>query len=83
MHDIINLPGLHFVGYVSNNHVNQGEPVAVFEPVVHKDLPSINTLEGWNAAANKQNRKSFVFDHGREPESDNELEAWIQKVITV
>ena len=42
--------------------------------------PGINTMEGWNAAANRINRRSFVSAFGREPENDAELDAWVMEM---
>lgn len=75
------IPGMTYMGQVSHPEINGGQPVPCFTPV--ESANSINTLEGWNALAGRQNRKSFISDHGREPESDDELKTWVQKVTTV
>ena len=75
------IPGMTYIGQVSHPDINAGQPVPIFTS--DERANSINTLEGWNALAGRQNRKSFISAHGREPESGDELEAWVQKVITV
>lgn len=72
------LPGLSFVGYIKTNNINHGAPIPLFDPAPPPDgRASINTLEGWTVAADKQNRKSFKTVHGREPVNQAELDAWI------
>ena len=68
--------GLHFVGLVSDEQVNKGTPLPLFEPVPPKDRPGINTLEGWNACCEQRNRKAFAHVFGREPKSSAELQEW-------
>lgn len=72
--------GLCYVGEYSDQRVNNGQPLAVFEPVAPEGRPSINTLEGWKAAADRVNRKSFISANGREPENDAELSAWVDRM---
>lgn len=69
------LPGLSYIGTITNPHVNQGAPVPLYEPVNHPG--GINTLEGWNALADKQNRRSFLRKFGREPKNESELWEWV------
>lgn len=56
-----NIPGLHLVGTVSNPHVNHGEPLPLYEPVTPKGRMSINTVEGWNAFCEAQERKNAQY----------------------
>ena len=80
MFDPFNEPALQFVGFVSQKDVNGGGEVPVFEPVPPKDKPSINTLEGWNAAAARINRRSFIAEFGRAPTCDEEVQNWVRSV---
>lgn len=73
------LPGLSFAGYIRADNINHGVPIPLFNPAPPPDgRASINTLEGWTAAADKQNRKSFKAVHGREPADNAELDAWVE-----
>ena len=74
--DLFNTPGLRYAGALSHPHVNGGEPVPVFEPVVLPGQSDINTLEGWNAQADKANSKSFRRVFGRDPVCKAEQRAW-------
>ena len=74
------IPGMIYIGQVSHPDINAGQPVPIFTS--DKRANSINTLEGWNALAARQNRKSFISAHGRAPDSDDELNAWVKKVTT-
>ena len=71
-------PGLRYVEHISHPQVNQ--PLPVFEPVEPEGRPSINTLEGWTAAADRVNRKSFIAANGREPKNREELYAWVDQM---
>ncbi len=71
------LPGCTFIGHVKAANVNGGKPVPLFVPCPPSGNMSINTLEGWNASADKQNRRSFIKAHGRDPADDNEVWRWI------
>lgn len=73
----LDLAGLLYVGEVSHPNVNQGASVPHYEPMVPENHPGINTLEGWNAAAAKANRRAFTQALGREPKTDAELNAWV------
>lgn len=65
-------------GMIRHPEVNNGQPVPVFSPKPRTDgKPSINTLDGWNAAAQEQNRLSFERAIGRPPADDAELNAWV------
>ncbi len=77
MFDPFNAPGLRYMGDLTHSHVNHGQPLPVFESVAPEGRPSINTLEGWNAAADRVNRKSFISANGREPKNKEELDAWV------
>lgn len=44
------IPGLVHVGYVE---VKSGRWVPLYEPAPTPDKPSINTVEGWNALAER------------------------------
>ena len=77
MFDPFKAPGLRYAGEYSHPQVNNGQPLPVFEPVEPKDRPSINSLEGWNAAADAANRRAFVSANGREPENREELYTWV------
>ena len=73
------LPGLTFIGYVKNEHVNHGAPVPLFQPAgPHPGQLSINTLEGWNASCDRHHRESFRRRIGRDPVDDNELDYYVQ-----
>lgn len=74
--NLYNAPSLRYVGHVSHPHVNGGQPLSMFEPVAPEGRPSINTLEGRNAIADKYNRKAFLDVFGREPSCTAELRAW-------
>ena len=51
------VPGLRYVGDISNEEINNGEPLPLFESVAPKGRSSINTLEGWNQLVAEQERK--------------------------
>lgn len=53
-------PGCTFIGHIKAPNVNGGKPVPLFVPCPPSGNMSINTLEGWNASADKQNRRSFI-----------------------
>lgn len=77
------MPGIEFVGMYSDPRVNDGAPIPMFTSKPPADgRPSINTVEGWNAAANRINRRSFLSAFGREPENGAELDAWVQSLTT-
>lgn len=76
VNDLFSAPGLCYVGDVSDPHVNHGQSLPMFEPVAPEGRPDINTLEGWNAMADKYNRKAFLDVFGREPSCTSELRAW-------
>jgi len=71
-----NNSGLHFVGLISDERVNDGSPLPLFEPLSPKDRPSINTPEGWNSYCEQRNRKAFAHVFGREPRNSAELREW-------
>ena len=75
------IPGCTFIGYIAAGNVNNGSPVPLFEPAPPPGKLSINTLEGWNAAADRQNRRSFRAALGRDPVSDTELRSWVKANI--
>lgn len=76
--NLFELPGLSFVGYIRGDNINHGTPIPLFDPAPPPEgRVSINTLEGWNAAVDKQNRKAFKTAHNREPVNQTELDAWI------
>lgn len=86
--DPFNTPGLRYVGDISCERVNGGNPLPLFEPVATEGRCSINTLEGWNNLAAEGNRRSFISANGRKPENDVELKDWVDRmcrgvVITV
>ena len=70
------IPGMIRIGQISHPRVNGGQPLPLFEPIAPENHPSINTMEGWNSLADKQNRRSFAVVFGREPNNDAELRAW-------
>lgn len=80
MFNLINAPGLHYIGEVSNQQVNGGRPLPLFEPVTPADCRNINTLEGWQKLAAEQSRRCFIEDFGREPENDAELKAYVDRL---
>ena len=52
------LPGLVFAGYTADPRVNGGQPVPLYELAERTDgKPSINTVEGWNALVEEQERR--------------------------
>ena len=71
-----NRQGMRGVGEVSHPQINDGRPLPLFEPVSPKDQHSINTMEGWNAAAEKANSRAFFQVFGRYPTCHAELMAW-------
>lgn len=77
---MLNIPGCIITGYISTPEVNDGRPVPVFTPITPADRPSINTLDGWNAAANQQNVRSFQRAHDRKPRNSSELATWIKEM---
>ena len=77
------MPGVEFVGMHIDPRVNHGAPTPIFTSKPPADgHPSINTVEGWNAAADRINRRSFVFAFGREPKNDAEVDAWVMSLTT-
>ena len=72
------IPGLNYIGHISNPNANGGQPLPLFEPA-----GSINTAEGWNAKAYKVNRRSFISANGREPADDAELDAWLYRIASM
>lgn len=77
MFNPFDIPELRYVGDISCEDVNDGAPMPLFEPVEPEDRPNINTLEGCNRLAAEINRRSFVSANGRKPESEAELNAWV------
>lgn len=73
-------PGLRYICEYSHPRVNHGQLVPLFEPVAPEGRPSINTLEGWTAAADRVNHKSFISANGREPRNREELYAWVDRI---
>lgn len=71
-----NITGMRCIGQVVNTKVNGGRPVPLFEPVPPAGRPSINTMEGWNAAAERANTRAFNQVFGRNPACSDELMAW-------
>lgn len=76
---IFDIPGCVFIGCITANNVNGGRPIPLFEPAAPLHGASINTLEGWNASADRHNRRSFRIANGRDPSSDRELMEWVYK----
>ena len=56
------VPGLRYVGDISDERINNGKPLPLFETVAPKGRPSINTLEGWNQLVAEQKRKHREAD---------------------
>ena len=75
-----NIAGCRFIGYVTNGNVNNGEAVPLFEPIKPPKGLSINTLEGWKAAADRQNRRSFEIALGRPPKDEAEFQKWVDSL---
>ena len=75
--NLFEIPGCTFIGYATINNGNAERHVPLFRPAPPQGQASINTLEGWNAAADKQNRRSFRSVYGRDPADDAELTRWI------
>lgn len=69
-------PSLRYAKDISHPRINNGQPVPLFEPVAPEGMPSINTLTGWDATADRHNRRSFARVFGREPVCGAELRAW-------
>ena len=80
MFDPFKAPGLRYVEHISHPQINNGQPLPVFEPVAPEGRPSINTFEGWNASADRANRRSFISANGREPQNREELYAWVDQM---
>lgn len=77
MLDLFHTPGLRYVGDITDGRINEGQPLPVFEPVDPEDRPGINSPEGWNALADRQNRSAFIAEFGRAPVNDTELRTWV------
>ncbi|MBQ3194172.1 MAG: hypothetical protein IJB59_11485 [Oscillospiraceae bacterium] len=76
--NLFEMPGCMLIGYVRANNINGGKPIPLFNPAPPPtEKLDINTLEGWNAVAEKQNRRSFRTAFGRDPANDAELTQWI------
>ena len=73
----LTIPGCVFIGYVSDDNVNNGSPVPLFEPIPSPDKQDINTMDGWNTIADQGNRRSFRLANGRDPVNDAELDSWV------
>lgn len=71
-----NNQGMCCVGEVSHPQINDGRPLPLFEPASPSNRPSINAVEGWNAAAEKANSRAFFQVFGRYPTCNAELMAW-------
>ena len=72
------IPGYTFAGYVRAENVNGGKPIPLFNPASPPPgRLSLNTLEGWNTAAKKQNQRFFRSVFGHDPVDDAELREWI------
>lgn len=72
---MIQIPGTVYIGQISHPNVNGGQPVPHFAPASCPN--SINTMGGWNALADRVNRRSFLHANGREPVDDAELRSWV------
>ena len=66
------IPGMRHIGYVD-------DPALGSLPL-YEMTGSINTLEGWNAAAMKGNRRAFSKAFGREPADDAELNEFVESL---
>ena len=76
---MIQIPGTVYIGQAAHPHVNGGQAVPHFAPA---DRPnSINTMDGWNALADRVNRRSFLQVNGREPVDDAELRCWVEACL--
>lgn len=76
---MIQIPGTVYIGQISHPNVNGGRLVPHFAPA---DRPNgVNTLVGWNALADKVNRRSFRHANGREPVDDVELHSWVEACL--
>ena len=73
------ISSLRYVGEISHEKVNEGQPIPLFEPVAPAGKNSINTREVWNTLAERQDRRAFEQCFGREPVCNEELKAWEQK----
>ena len=75
------IPGCIFAGYTEHPDINDGKPFPLFEPIMPKDRPSINTLDGWNAMVNAQNLRYFRRRYGRDPHNDEELQRYANALV--
>ena len=76
-----NCQGMCCVSEVAHPQINDGRPLPLFDPASPKDRPSINTMEGWNAAAEKANNRAFLQAFGRYPTSPAELRSWVDSLL--
>ena len=76
---MIQIPRTVYIGQVTHPYVNGGQPVPHYAPV--KRPNSINTMGGWNALADRVNRRSFRHANGREPVDDAELRNWVRACL--
>lgn len=76
---MIQIPGMIYIGQVEHAAVNGGQAIPCFAPA---DQPnSINTTDGWNALADRTNRRSFRQTNGRDPVDDTELYCWVEACL--
>ena len=77
-----NIPGLVFVGYRSDPRINGGAPTPHYEFAKRLEgKPSINTLEGWNAAAEENAVHNYRKRLGIEPPSIKAAVQWHEDFI--
>lgn len=55
------IPGLRLVGQIQNPYVNGGAALPLYEMVAPEGKLSINTVEGWNALCEAQDRKNEQY----------------------
>lgn len=75
------MEGLILLGYTCEPNVNGMAPVPRYISATPVGRPGIETLDGWNAAADHQNRRSFKAAKGRYPNSRAELDLWMQSFL--
>ena len=76
------IPGLVFTAYRSDPLINEGAPIPCYEVAERIDgKPSINTLEGWNAAAQENAVHNYRKLLGKEPPSGAAAMRWQRELI--
>lgn len=79
--NLFEIPGCTFIGFIQAENVNNGQPVPLFSPEPPPGKTDINTMEGWNKLAEKQNLRAFRAAHCRDPINESELREWVYSLI--